>query len=94
MPATTEVVKPNALATRPADYTPPSSPTLPPDQYTAMLQLIERGVTAVELLATAKTLPDSASPPETTEATATEQPESGEAKSRTSKVAYKKVDEV
>jgi len=60
---------------------------------TAMLQLIKRGITAVELLATAKTLPNSASP-ETTKATVIEQPELGEAKSQTLKVAYKKVDKV
>jgi len=39
---------------------------------TAMLQLIERGVTAVELLVTAKALPNSASLPKTTEAMVTE----------------------
>jgi len=47
---------------------------------TAILQLIKRGVTAVELLATVKTLPNSASPPKTTKATVTEQPKPGEAK--------------
>jgi hypothetical protein len=46
---------------------------------TAILQLIEQGVMAVELLATAKTLPDSASP-KTTKATVIEQPKLGEAK--------------
>lgn len=61
---------------------------------TAMLQLIERGITAVELLATAKTLLDSASPPKTTKVTVIEQPKPGEAKLQTLKVAYKKVNKV
>ena len=45
MPAMTEVIKPNALATcltdTPPIYTPLSSPTLLPGQYTTILQLIE-----------------------------------------------------
>jgi len=82
MPATIEVIKLNALATRPIDtppiYTPLSSPTLLLGRYTTILQLIERGVTAVELLVTAKTLPNSTSLPKTTEAIVIEQPELGE----------------
>jgi len=39
---------------------------------TAILQLIKRGITAIELLVTAKTLPNSASLLKTTEATVTE----------------------
>ena len=84
MPTITKVVKLNTLATCPADtppiYTSLSSPTLPLGQYTAILQLIERGVIAVELLATAKTLPNSTSLPKITKATVTEQPELGETK--------------
>jgi len=84
MPAMTEVIKPNALATcltdTPPIYTPLSSPTLLPGQYTTILQLIEWGVTAVELLATAKTLLDSISPPKTTKTMVTGQPKPGEAK--------------
>ncbi len=71
MPTITEVIKPNTPATCPADYTPLSSPTLLLNQYTAMLQLIKRGVTAIELLVTAKTLPNSISLPKTTKATVT-----------------------
>jgi len=84
MPTITKVIKPNTLATRPIDtppiYTPLSSPTLPPSQYTAILQLIKQGVIAIKLLATIKTLPNSASLPKTTKAIVTGQPKLGEAK--------------
>ena len=45
-----------------------------------MLQLIKQGVTAIKLLVTTKTLPNSASLPNTTKAMIIEQPEPEEAK--------------
>ena len=47
---------------------------------TTMLQLIKQGVTAIKLLVTTKTLPNSASLPNTTKAMIIEQPEPEEAK--------------
>ena len=80
MPAIIEVVKLNALATCLIDYTTLSSPTLLLDQYTAMLQLIERGITAVELLVIVKILPNSTSLLKFIKATVIEQPKLKETK--------------
>jgi len=73
-------MKLNTLATRPADYISLNSPTLPPDRYTAILQLIKQGVTAIELLVTVKTLPNSTSLPKTTKAIVIKQPKLKKAK--------------
>ena len=80
----TEVIKLNTLATCSADtppiYTSLSSLTLLLGQYTAILQLIKRGIMAIKLLVTAKTLPDFVFLFKTTKAIVTGQPKLGEAK--------------